>query len=118
MKRLYQFGFAILFFALAAGALVPLLKRQPGFTLSKIHSSNPYDDQWDVPISSEKIAQIQSILSQKFTYLASGNHCYTFVSDDDEYVIKFFKQKQITPKSWKSYLAIPSGRLIQEHRKK
>lgn len=95
-----------------------MLVRKPGFTLSKICSSNPYDPQWDIPISLEELSDVRAILSQKFTYLASGNHCYTFVSDDDDYVIKFFKQKQITPTSWKNYLPIPGRRLIEENRKK
>lgn len=94
-----------------------MLVREPGFTVSKIRSSTPYDSQWDIPISLEELSDVRAILSQKFTYLASGNHCYTFVSDDDGYVIKFFKQKQITPTSWKNYLPIPGRRLLQANRK-
>lgn len=118
MKRSYKIGCAILPLVIAIVALFPLFARKSGFTLSKIHSSNPYDPKWDIPISVEELSEIQAILSQKFTYLASGNHCYTFVSDDDAYVIKFFKQKQITPITWKDYLPIPSRRLIRENRRK
>lgn len=118
MKRSYTIGCALIFLSIAAIALCPLFVRKSGFTLSKIHSSNPYDPEWDIPISVEELSEIRAILSQKFTYLASGNHCYTFVSDDDAYVIKFFKQKQITPITWKDYLPIPSRRLIRENRRK
>lgn len=118
MKRSYKIGCTLLFLCMAIIALFPLFVRKSGFTLSKIHSSNPYDPEWDIPISVEELAEIQAILSQKFTYLASGNHCYTFVSEDDSYVIKFFKQKQITPITWKDYLPIRGRRLIRENRRK
>lgn len=95
----------------------PLLIRKSGFTLSKISSSNPYDSKWDSPISLPQLSEIETILSQKFTYLASGNHCYTFASEDSEYVIKFFKQKQITPMTWKDYLPIPNRKGIRKNRK-
>lgn len=96
----------------------PLLIRKSGFTLSKISSSNPYDPKWEFPITRPQLSEIETILSQKFTYLASGNHCYTFGSEDGEYVIKFFKQKQITPMRWKDYLPIPNREAIRKNRKK
>lgn len=118
MKRFYQLAFIFLFSSFLGITCISMLVRKPGFTLSKIRSSTPYDPQWDIPISLEELSEVQAILSQKFTYLASGNHCYTFVSDDGDYVIKFFKQKQITPKSWKKYLPIAGCGIIQENRKK
>lgn len=95
----------------------PLLIRKSGFTLSKITSYNPYNPKWEVSVTRSELSEIQTILSQKFTYLASGNHCYTFASEDGEYVIKFFKQKQITPMTWKDYLPIPNREAIRKNRK-
>ncbi|MGL4348289.1 MAG: hypothetical protein ACRCSV_02375 [Chlamydiales bacterium] len=118
MKRFHKIGSAVIFLSMTVTAVSSLFVRKSGFALSKIHSPNPYDGRWDIPMSIEDLSEIRAILSQKFTYLASGNHCYTFVSDDDDYVIKFFKQKQITPISWKNYLPIPSRRLIRENRQK
>ncbi|HEY2811584.1 MAG TPA: hypothetical protein VGJ00_09385 [Rhabdochlamydiaceae bacterium] len=43
---------------------------------------------------------IQEIFSQRFYYLGSGNQCYIFASQDDKYVIKFFKMHKILPKNW------------------
>ena len=118
MKRLYKLGGIFLFFSLLAITGFPMIIRKPGFTVSKIRSSTPYDSRWVIPISLEELSEVRAILSQKFTYLASGNHCYTFVSEDDDYVIKFFKQKQITSMNWKNYLPIPGRRRIRENRKK
>lgn len=95
----------------------PLWIRKSGFTLSKISSSNPYDSKWEYPITPPQLSEIETILSQKFTYLASGNHCYTFASEDGEYVIKFFKQKQITPMTWKDHLPIPNRETVRKNRK-
>lgn len=40
--------------------------------------------------------EISQILNQKFHYLGSGGQFWVFVSDDDRYVLKFFKTKKAT----------------------
>lgn len=114
MKRLCLFSCIVCILLIS---ISPLLLRKSGFALSKISSCNPYDSKWEFPTSLPQLSEIKTILSQKFTYLASGNHCYTFASEDGEYVIKFFKQKQITPVIWKDYLPIPHRKAIQKKRK-
>ncbi len=114
MKRFWIFSCILSIFIIPISSL---LIRKSGFTLSKISSSSPYDPQWEFPISVQQLSEIEAMLSQKFTYLASGNHCYTFASEDGEYVIKFFKQKQITPITWKDYLPIASREAIRKNRK-
>lgn len=114
MKR---FGLVSCLICILIILISPLLIRKPGFTLSKICSSNPYDPKWEFPITVPQLSEIETILSQKFTYLASGNHCYTFASEDGEYVIKFLKQKQITPMTWKDYLPIPNREAVRKNRK-
>ncbi len=67
-------------------------KQTDGFTLQKISSALPYDERFATPLpQGEELSSLQTILNQKFTYLGSGGQCYAFASDDDKYVIKFFK---------------------------
>lgn len=103
----------ILLYGLSAIAMVTLICilsiRPAGFTVGKItsfHSSNP---KWDVgSLTTIEKNLTDEILHQPFTYLASGNHCYVFVSDDDQYVIKFFKQKHMRTNIWENYLPLPN----------
>ncbi|MDX8430582.1 MAG: hypothetical protein SNF33_02080 [Candidatus Algichlamydia australiensis] len=70
------------------------LLQMKGFTVHKIESHHPYQEEWDVAtdLPADKLNQI---LSQSYHYLASGKECYVFSSDDEQYVIKFFKQKHM-----------------------
>ena len=65
-----------------------------GFTLNKITSPHPYQEQWNIPteISEE---QLNQILSQPYNYFSSGKECYVFSSEDGNYIVKFFKQKHM-----------------------
>jgi hypothetical protein len=80
-----------------------------GFTLLRISSSLPYNKRWEtqMPSRNEQIL-IQQALSQTFTYLGSGGQCYAFVSDDGNYVIKFFKHHLRTGHLWMDFLPLPS----------
>lgn len=50
---------------------------------------------------------INTILSQKFTYLDCGAQSYVFVSEDDQYVIKFFKFHHMLIPPWLKALPLP-----------
>ena len=82
-----------------------LCQEPKGFCVSKITSDSCLDksDQHQ----KEAFSSYQHILSQKFTYLSSGAQCYAFISEDQKYVIKFFRIKYLTPKYWLSYIPIP-----------
>jgi len=85
-----------------------LKKRTHGFCLEKISSSHPYDKRWETRVlTPEEKKSIESILSQNFTFLGSGNHCYAFLSEDKKHVIKFFKQKKMSLSSWMNFLPLP-----------
>lgn len=73
-----------------------------GFSLSKIHSNLLFNDNWETePITDKQREQLtQEILPQTFYYLSSGTHCYAFISEDKNYVLKFFKTKSLSPKGW------------------
>ena len=58
-----------------------------GFRISRISSflkSGP-------EITHEVRAELEPIFNQKFYYLGSGGQCWAFVSEDEHYVLKFFK---------------------------
>jgi hypothetical protein len=72
-----------------------------GFSLSRIVSDLPYHAEWDAaPLKAEEEVFLESILDQKFTFLGSGGSFYTFASQDQNYVIKFFKMHHLNPQHW------------------
>lgn len=68
------------------------------FRLSNIVYDMPYKQEWEIPpLASNEQAQIVTILNQKFTYLGKGAQSYAFTSEDQKYVLKFFKFKHLKP---------------------
>jgi hypothetical protein len=60
----------------------------------------PHHSEWEIPeLSSEEKGQLASILDQKFYYVGKGAQSYVFSSNDNQYVVKFFKFKHLRP-SW------------------
>lgn len=49
------------------------------------------------PLSREEESQLNQILNQQFTYIGKGAQSYVFGSNDQKYVIKFFKFKHLKP---------------------
>ena len=72
-------------------ALLVWPKNEPkGFTLQKITSKYPRQEEWTTSLPPQE--PLEPILSQPFSYMASGYQSYAFLSEDGNYVIKFFKQ--------------------------
>lgn len=65
-----------------------------GFRLHKIVSALPYDSQWE---SVNPPADISALLNQPYFFIGSGGTCYSFVSQDGQTVIKFFKHQHLLP---------------------
>ncbi len=76
--------------------------RSTGFSIDKISSNLSYNEVWETtPLTQrEQEHLLQEVLSQTYYYLASGNQCYAFISDDRQYVLKFFKMQNLFPKNW------------------
>lgn len=71
-------------------------KLNDGFSVQGISAPMTYKAAWDTAaLDTEKHSQIQSILCQRFTYLAKGTQSFVFVSEDGRYVLKFFKQAHL-----------------------
>ncbi len=67
-------------------------KRSSSFSCRFIYSCLPNDPKWDLPpLSDQQEKLLQKVLGQKFHYLAKGNHCFAFISEDQKYVLKFHR---------------------------
>jgi hypothetical protein len=76
------------------------------FTLGRIHSALTHHHAWETPLPiGEEKHTLATLLSQPFHYLGSGGQCYAFVSEDGNYVIKFFKHKLRAP--WNYFYTHP-----------
>ncbi len=68
------------------------------FRLNNIVYDLSYHQEWEIqPLSSAEETHLNAILNQKFSYIGKGAQCYAFASDDQQYVIKFFKFKHLKP---------------------
>ncbi|MCB1110883.1 MAG: hypothetical protein KDK64_07860 [Chlamydiia bacterium] len=85
--------------------------RPKGFTLKKITSHHTPVPEWEVENTMTR-GELDTLFNQPFTYLGSGNHTYAFVSDDGQYVIKFFKQKHMKTRTWVDHLPLPAKRIF------
>lgn len=92
---------------LMATGLFFFCKEETGFQVSKIKPSYEFSMRVNSGLSTEDLQSVKKILSQDFYYLGNGAQCYVFVSKDQEYVIKFFKIKHLTPKYWLNYIPLP-----------
>jgi hypothetical protein len=111
----------LLMLAILSTALVGVdrefFKRNSSFSVRFLYSCLPNKAEWDLPKpSSEQEALLDKILAQKFHYLAKGAHCYAFVSEDQNYVVKFHRypsHMRIFP-----WLTHPFSYQFNERRKK
>ena len=80
-----------------------------GFGIANIKSDLPFRKSWSTTISEEDSLESQKALSQNFNYLASGSQSYVFISDDEKYVIKFFKHKRWRMNPIFAFMPLPSA---------
>lgn len=68
------------------------------FRLSNITYSLPIEAGWSsLELSPSDQQALYSIFNQKFFYMGKGAQCYAFASEDEQYVLKFFKFKHLKP---------------------
>ncbi len=84
-------------------------EKTDGFSVSSIQFEIPSREEWETKLlTSQEQVQLQNILQMKFTYLSKGARSYAFISENGEYVLKFFKFRYLTPHWTVRYLpAIP-----------
>lgn len=78
-------------------------KKKIPFSVEAISSNTSFDPEWVCrPQTAEEEQETSAALSQPYYYLGGGGQCYAFVSKDNRYVIKFFKQKAFAVKGFSS----------------
>lgn len=88
-----------------------------GFSVARVQSDLPYDSKWEVAPPSDSLKEeMKHILSQPFHYLGRGGQCFAFVSEDQQYVIKFFKHRFYKP--YEILLQLPLPRSLDQIRKR
>ncbi len=86
----------------------PLPPRNKSFSLEAISAQHPFNPEWEIrPLSHSEEEEIAKALSQPYHYLGSGGQCFSFVSSDDRYVIKFIKQKAFDIPIWMNHFPLP-----------
>ena len=90
----------VLLFCALAFLLCVLLapEKKSVFSQEAITCDLPFHPEWET--KSAPSAELESALAQTYRYLGSGGQCYCFVSADDKYVLKFFKQKAFSVPDW------------------
>lgn len=75
-----------------------------GFTIPHITSDFAFQPQWEVrPLLAGEEAELAHAISQPYYYLGKGCQSYVFVSQDEKYVIKFFKYQRYRLQFWLEY---------------
>ncbi len=89
----------VVFLAIKGFSVDQAKQRLDRFSIEGIRSSSPSDSRWAVHCDTD----LESVLAQKFSYLAEGGQCYAFLSEDRRYVLKFLKQKKFSQTRFKNY---------------
>jgi hypothetical protein len=79
-------------------------KQTDGFCLAAIHSNLKYNPAWE---TSSFSPELEGVLAQKFHYLGCGGQSFVFVSEDGNYVIKFFKHRKFFCKPYSYLFQLP-----------
>lgn len=99
-RIIWSLSFLFLVAAIYGGGRL-YYKLTDGFLESNISSDLPYDPRWEMrPLSDSERTHVEQILSQPFHYLGKGCQSYVFLSEDGEYVIKFFKYQRFRTQPW------------------
>lgn len=75
-----------------------------GFMVSNITSDFSFQPQWEVhPLCLSEQEELTKALNQSYDYLSKGCQSYVFMSQDGQYVIKFFKYQHYRLQPWLAY---------------
>lgn len=107
-KKLQRIAAAIA----CAGGLILLQRfchqQTDGFSRYKISSNLTFHPEWETaPLESSERENLSKILSQPYRYLAKGAQSYVFLSEDGQYVLKFFRIYHLQPPFWVTHLRWP-----------
>lgn len=107
-KKIFQWLLLLILLSAVAWGLRFFLLKNRGFALYKICSSLVFNPSWEVPaLSEEEKIELKKILNQPFRFLDKGAQSYVFLSQDERYVIKFFKLHSLQPPMWFQAVQFP-----------
>jgi hypothetical protein len=87
------------------------------FSVKNISFDGESHPEWSLPpLSPVQHDEINAILSKPFAYLGKGHQTYAFVSDDQQFVLKFIKFTYLKPSSTLGWL--PSLPAIKKYRER
>jgi hypothetical protein len=120
MKQFILLPLVCFFFVLSLffGLDVFFHHKSSRFSPKKIYSKFDYDPRWALPDNQTESRNIESILNQKWTFFNKGSQAYAFISEDKQYILKFFKQHKLTETSWLSFLPIEGNPFYEEGKKR
>jgi len=90
-----------------------------GFTIENISSDFTYQPDWEVkPLNESENKELTVALAQPYFYLSKGCQSYVFISQDGQYVIKFFKYQRFRLQPWLQYFPpLPAFVAYREEKK-
>lgn len=86
MNILRRLALAVFFFAAVYGVSFFARKQTAHFTISRILSTLPFHPEWEC----ENPPEVDQILSQPYHFFAAGGQSWVFLSEDGEWIVKFF----------------------------
>ncbi len=107
MKKSFFLKLGLLFFGFLAVQKF-CLKQTDSFTIASVLSSRSYDARWEArPLTAEEQEETKRAVQQKYTYFGRGGQAYIFFSQDQNYVIKLFKQEKFQVPLWLKIVHVP-----------
>ncbi len=83
--------------------IAEMQRDESGFSLSNIECRFDHRKDWETPTADSQTEVINVITQQPFYWLAKGFQAYALISQDNEYVLKFFQQQRLRKKSFIDY---------------
>lgn len=88
----------ILFAFILTATLRIYFRTTDDFRIANITYDIPYRSEWEIPpLTNLEKEQLDNILQQDFIYVGKGAQSYAFASEDERYILKFFKFKHLKP---------------------
>lgn len=108
-KKHPEWGFYTVFIAPSLLIIIGLFcfKSSLPFRVEEIKPVRDFLFQATQTASQEELERLRSIFSKPFVYEGEGDQYYLFASQNNEYLLKFFKMRKLTPKYWLNYIPFP-----------
>jgi hypothetical protein len=98
----------LILFLLAIALLPALIPRPKPLQNKEGIAKLPFNPAWEGrPLTADEQREAAIALSQPYRYLGGGGQCFSFVSKDDKYVVKFIKQKPFDLPAWMRRFPLP-----------